>query len=81
MEKLTDIVGADCTVARILAIASAHRNQLGSSDTATFYFVWLDGYYRDAMGVNKNVLGKRGTRYGRGRRGSGRACLGCAQAP
>jgi len=57
MEKLTDVVGADFTVDQILAIASKHRNQPSSGDTATFYFVWLDGYYRDAMGVNKNVLG------------------------
>ncbi|MEP7123804.1 MAG: hypothetical protein ABJE95_22940 [Byssovorax sp.] len=57
MEKLTDVVGADFTVDQILTIASKHRNQLSSGDTATFYFVWLDGYYRDAAGVNKNVLG------------------------
>src|SRR4051812_16186794 len=57
MEKLTDVTGADFTVDQILAIASAHRNQLSSGDTATFYFVWLDGYYRDASGVNKDVLG------------------------
>jgi predicted Zn-dependent protease len=57
MEKLTDVTGADFTVDQILAIASQHRNQLSTGDTATFYFVWLDGYYRDASGVNKNVLG------------------------
>jgi predicted Zn-dependent protease len=57
MEKLTDVTGADFTVDQILAIASKHRNQLSSGDTATFYFVWLDGYYRDATGVNKDVLG------------------------
>jgi len=57
MEKLTDVTGADFAVDQILAIASKHRNQLSSGDTATFYFVWLNGYYRDEMGVNKNVLG------------------------
>lgn len=57
MEKLTDVTGADFSVDEILAIAAAHRNKVSSGDTATFYFVWLDGYLRDAGGVNKNVLG------------------------
>lgn len=57
MEKLTDVTGADFNVDEILAIAAAHRTKLSAGDTATFYFVWLDGYFRDAAGVNKNVLG------------------------
>jgi predicted Zn-dependent protease len=57
MEKLTDVTGTDFSVDEILAIAAAHRTKLSAGDTATFYFVWLDGYYRDSAGVNKNVLG------------------------
>lgn len=57
MEKLTDVTGADFTVDQILAIAAKHRDQPSSGDTVTYYFVWLDGYYRDSSGVNKNVLG------------------------
>lgn len=57
MEKLTDVTGADFTTEQILAIAAAHRDKPSSGDTATFYFVWLDGYYREAAGVRKDVLG------------------------
>lgn len=57
MEKLTDISGADFTSEQILAIAGDHRGTPSKGDTATFYFLWLDGYYRDAEGVQKGVLG------------------------
>ncbi|MEO7328551.1 MAG: hypothetical protein ABI193_08235, partial [Minicystis sp.] len=57
MEKLDDISGADFTTAQIFTIVANHRNMLSSGDTASFYFLWLDGYYRDADGVQKGVLG------------------------
>jgi predicted Zn-dependent protease len=57
MEELTDITGAEFTGEAVLAIAAAHRNTPSEGDTATFYFVWLPGYYHDGMMVRKDVLG------------------------
>ena len=57
MEKLTDVTGSDFTQEQILAIADKHRTQRSTSDTVTFYVVWLDGYLRDGEGVRSDVLG------------------------
>ncbi|MFT3776521.1 MAG: hypothetical protein QM820_65100 [Minicystis sp.] len=57
MEKLDDVSGADFTPEQILDIAARHRDKLSMGDTATFYIVWLDGYYRENGMVLDNVLG------------------------
>ncbi len=57
MEELTDIGGASFSVDDILDIADAHRDQLSSGSTATFYFAWLDGFFRDGGSINENVIG------------------------
>lgn len=57
MEELADVMGADFTTDQILAIADKHRGSLPTADTATFYFVWLPGYYNDGTMVRKDVLG------------------------
>lgn len=57
MEKLSDVSGADFTPEQILDIAAKHRNRLSMGDTATFYVVWLDGYYRENGVVRDTVLG------------------------
>lgn len=57
MEELSDVAGAEFTVQAILDIAAAHRDTPSSGDRASFYFVWLPGYYNDGMEVRKDVLG------------------------
>jgi predicted Zn-dependent protease len=57
MEKLTDVTGTDFTVTDILAIADAHRTQHSAGATATFFVVFLDGYFNDASGRQNAVLG------------------------
>jgi hypothetical protein len=44
------------TVAQIQAIAAANRKQ-PSSGTASFYVLFLDGYYNDGTGPDTSVLG------------------------
>jgi predicted Zn-dependent protease len=57
MEKLADVSGSDFTRDQVLAIAEKHRTQKSTSDTVTFYVVWLDGHLRDDSGVRDDVLG------------------------
>ncbi len=57
MQLLADVSGTSFTSAEILAIAAAHRDRVNTADTATFYVLFLDGYFRDDDGVNMNVLG------------------------
>ncbi len=57
MQELTDVGPGPYTVAEILAVADAHRDQLAAGATATFYVLWLDGYFEDASGERANVLG------------------------
>lgn len=45
------------TQAEILAIADQHRDQLSGGGRATFYILFLDGYYQDDGAVNESVLG------------------------
>ena len=56
MEAL-DITGDSFTEDDILAIADAHRNKRSAGALATFYVVWLPGYFDDGHGVKKDVLG------------------------
>jgi hypothetical protein len=57
MEELNDIQGSSFSADDILAIAERHRDELGSGSTATFYAVWLDGFFRDQEGVRTGVIG------------------------
>ncbi len=57
MEALTDATGADFTAEQILALAKSHRGTPNTADTASFYALWLNGYFRDSTGQRKDVLG------------------------
>ncbi|MEL6178280.1 MAG: hypothetical protein AAFS10_04970 [Myxococcota bacterium] len=57
MEELTDLRGQSFTTDAILAIAETHRDQTSSGTTATFYVVWLDGFFEDSEGPQESVLG------------------------
>ena len=57
MEELTDVSGESFTVEAILAIADAHRDEVNTGSKATFYVIWLPGFYEDDSGVRDNVLG------------------------
>lgn len=57
MEELTDVEGTEFKAEAILDIAAAHRDKVSGGDTATFYFVWLPGYYHDGEKVRTEVLG------------------------
>ena len=56
MEALTDINGESFSTEDILAIADAHRNQASTSETAAYYVLWLDGFFRDSQ-VEQSVIG------------------------
>lgn len=57
MEKV-DIEAKSYASADILAVAAAHRDHAASADTATFYVVFINGYYIDETGAeNQDVLG------------------------
>jgi predicted Zn-dependent protease len=57
MERLTDVEGTSFSVDEILDIADRHRDEESSGSTATFYFVWLDGFFRDGDVVEENIIG------------------------
>ncbi|MGQ0507744.1 MAG: hypothetical protein ACT4TC_20775, partial [Myxococcaceae bacterium] len=57
MEALGNISGSDFTADRILTLAGTHRGTFNTSNAASFYFLWLDGYFRDDTGPRENVLG------------------------
>jgi hypothetical protein len=57
MERLDDVKGGPFTRDDILAIAAKHRDEHGSPDTASIYFVWLDGYYVAKGVIETSVLG------------------------
>jgi hypothetical protein len=56
MEAL-DVTGDSFTEEDILSIADAHRNKRSAGSLATFYVVWLPGYFNDGHVVKKDVLG------------------------
>jgi hypothetical protein len=57
MQKLTDVSGTEFTTDQILDIASKHRDHKSTASNATFYLLWLPGYYADKSMVRKDVLG------------------------
>ncbi len=58
MQKLDDVPAKNFSGKDLLDIAAAHRDSADSADTATFYVVFVNGYYLDESGAEqKNVLG------------------------
>ena len=58
MEELTDLgFDQDFATEEILAIAEAHRDQRSAAPTATFYALWVDGYWNDGGERRTDVLG------------------------
>lgn len=51
MEKLSDVSAKNFSDNAILEIAAAHRTDPSSPDMASFYVVFLDGYWLDATGA------------------------------
>ena len=57
MEELTDVEGTEWTGEQIIEVAAQHRGSPSQGETATYYLVWLPGRFRDAQGVQDQVLG------------------------
>ena len=57
MQELTDVGPGNFTSDALLDIAAKHRDQLGTATTATYYVVFVDGYYDDGTGPQTDVLG------------------------
>ena len=57
MQAIGDVPGESFTAEAILDLAAKHRDKPSSGDTASFYFLWLNGLYHDGKEVNGNVLG------------------------
>ena len=58
MQNLGPLDGdRDFTVAEILDVAQANRQETSSEARRTFYALWLDGYFADSTGRRSNVLG------------------------
>lgn len=59
MEEIDDVAEGPYTIDDIVALAAAHRDQESSDTTASYYAIWLDGYYVDPSTEmeNRNVLG------------------------
>jgi hypothetical protein len=57
MERLGDISGTEFTSQQILDIASRHRGMLSTTNSTSFYIVFLNGHFHDGKMVRKDVLG------------------------
>jgi predicted Zn-dependent protease len=57
MEAISTLHDGEYTTESILAIAQAHRGQKNSATVATFYVLFLPGYYNDGTQLRTNVLG------------------------
>jgi hypothetical protein len=57
MEELSAIFGEDFTAEMILAIAGEHRDTASVAPVASFYALWLDGYWNDGGERKTSVLG------------------------
>lgn len=57
MKPLNDVHGRTFTTDQVLAIADAHRSIPNSPDIASFFVVWLPGFYDDGTGPATDVLG------------------------
>jgi predicted Zn-dependent protease len=52
-----EVPGVEFTTAQLLSVAQAHRQRVSVGDTATYYVVWLNGYYHDGTRRRTDVLG------------------------
>ncbi|MCB9744651.1 MAG: hypothetical protein H6741_08595 [Alphaproteobacteria bacterium] len=57
MESIGDQGEGPYDVDAILALAEAHRDTASGGDTASFYAIWLDGYFADEDGTRDSVIG------------------------
>lgn len=57
MESFTDFAQASFTQDDILRVAGTHRQTRSANGTASFYVVWLNGYFDDGNGPNQDILG------------------------
>jgi hypothetical protein len=57
MQDVGAIEDEELTVADILALANAHRDQHDTADTKTYYVIFVSGHYADENGANSQVLG------------------------
>jgi hypothetical protein len=57
MQNIGTVSDEEITVADIAALATAHRDQQDTTDTKTYWVVWLSGHFADASGVQNQVLG------------------------
>lgn len=57
MESLNDISGNNFTAQQILDIATKHRGTLDTTTSASFYVLFLNGYFNDGKMVRNDVLG------------------------
>lgn len=57
MQDIGMVNDEQLTIADILAIAAAHRDQHDSALTKTYYLVFVSGQYVDANGPNPSILG------------------------
>ena len=57
MQALDDVSGSDFTRDQILALADEHRDRPSAGDTATFYVLFLPGYFSSDGQQQSDVLG------------------------
>ena len=57
MQPLGDVPGASFTVDQILDLADAHRDVKNGNGVASFYVIFLNGYYAENDAAENNVLG------------------------
>jgi len=57
MEDIGTVADEELTVADVLALATAHRQQHDTTTTKTYYLIFVGGQFADGSGPNPNVLG------------------------
>jgi hypothetical protein len=56
MEKLSDVPAKSVSNKDLLDIAAAHRNDASTADTASFYVVFVNGYWIDESGAEQQDI-------------------------
>ncbi len=57
MQDIGAVADEELTVADVLALAEAHRDQHDSRSAKTYYVVFVSGHFADSNGVQNQVLG------------------------
>lgn len=57
MQSLSDVTQAEFTGSSLLDIASKHREVKSEGTTASYYVLFVNGYYNDGNGKREDVLG------------------------